>query len=343
MQDIADDLNLSVVTVSKVLRRTGKFSLKTRERVLQRAKELDYRANWAARSLVTRRTLTIGLLLPDFRHSFFAEIAETIAHTLRPLHYHVITSYFDEDPEMEKDEAEALIDRQVDGLIIASSQPSADAPFFERMRKSNLPLVLIDRLIEAPDFNFVGVDNRKIGKLAAEHLLAQNCHRIACLRGPMMRIADDRLGGCRQALETAGLDLPESNVVLAGYADVSGYEAMRKLLNTQLIPDGVVCFNDPVAIGAIRAIRDAGLNVPRDVAVVGAGNIHYSDLLVVPLTTIDQGTRETGKRAAELLFAQITSKDRLEAKTMLIAPKLVVRQSSQRMAANAPGLTVSST
>src|SRR5712691_7243117 len=127
MTDIARDLKVSVVTVSKVLRNDGKISAATRKRVLRRAKEVNYQMNWVARSLVTRRTFTVGLLLPDFTHPFFAEIAKTVAETVRPHGYHVIISYFDENPELEKTEAESLLARQVDGLILASAQPGAKA------------------------------------------------------------------------------------------------------------------------------------------------------------------------------------------------------------------------
>ena len=118
---------VSVVTVSKVLRNKGKISVATRNRVLRRAKELNYQTNWIARSLVTRRTFTIGLLLPDFTHPFFAEIAKAVAETVRPHGYHVIISYFEENPELERSEAESLLARQVDGLILASAQSGAKA------------------------------------------------------------------------------------------------------------------------------------------------------------------------------------------------------------------------
>src|SRR5271169_5318455 len=123
MQDIARDVGVSVVTVSKVLRNKGEISLATRQRVLRRAKALNYQTNWIARSLVTRRTYTIGLLLPDFTHPFFAEVAKSVAQAVRPHGYHVITSYFEEDPALEAAEAESLLARQVDGIILASVQP----------------------------------------------------------------------------------------------------------------------------------------------------------------------------------------------------------------------------
>jgi LacI family transcriptional regulator, galactose operon repressor len=328
MQDIARDVGVSVVTVSKVLRNKGEISVATRARVLQRAKELKYQTNWVARSLVTRRTFTIGLLLPDFTHPFFAEIAKAVAETVRPRGYHVIISYFDENPELERNEAESLLARQVDGLILASAQPGAKA--FADMQKRKVPFVLIDRPIAGVQASFVGVDNRAIGQLATAHLIQRGCQRIAHLRGPGIGIATGRMQGYRGALAKRGRAFFPGYVMEAGYQDCSGHEAMLKLLRRKPMPDGVFCYNDPVAIGAMRAISEAGLKVPEDIAVVGAGNVHYSDFLAVPLTTVDQGTFEIGKRAANLLLEGIDSKRSLRPRRVLIVPRLIIRQSTKR-------------
>ncbi len=340
MQDIARGLNVSVVTVSKVLRNQGKISVATRNRVLRRAKKLNYQANWIARSLVTRRTFTIGLLLPDFTHPFFAEIAKAIAETVRPHGYHVIISYFEENPQLEKSEAVSLLARQVDGLILASAQSGAGA--FEHIQQRNTPFVLIDRPIAGVQASFVGVDNQAIGQLVTAHLIDRGCHRIAHLRGPDIGIAKGRMEGYRRTLAKHRITLPTGYIVDAGYQDETGHEAMRKLLRASPRPDGVFCYNDPVAIGAMRAIAEAGLRVPDDIAVAGAGNVHYSDFLAVPLTTVDQGTFEIGKRAADLLLERIASKHKLRPKKILIEPRLVMRQSTERCGLGLePGATVS--
>ena len=330
LSDIAKDLNISVVTVSKALRNKGRISARTRSRVLKRAKELDYRPNWVARSLVTRRTYTVGLLLPDFTHPFFADIAKTIAETVRSRGYHVIISYFEEDPDLERVEADSLLARRVDGLILASSQSPDRLELFEELRSRKMPLVLIDRPIEGVRASFVGVDNEAVGKLATTHLIERGCRRIAHLRGPKIGLAAKRLSGYTASLKKNRLTAPPGYVVDAGFQDHSGYQAMKKLLAAGPPPDGVFCYNDPVAIGAMKALREAGLRVPEDVAVVGAGNVHYSDALAVPLTTIDQKTREIGARAAELLLEQIGSKRAVRPEKILIVPELVARKSTQR-------------
>jgi len=331
MSDIAKDLDVSVVTVSKALRNKGSISDATRKRVLQRAKELNYEANWVARSLVTRRTFTIGLLLPDIRHPFFAEIAKAVAEIVRPQDYHVIISYFEEDPALETTEAKSLVARQVDGVILASAQSPGELALFEHFRDRKVPFVLIDRPMAGVAASFVGVDNEAIGKLATDHLVAQGCRRIAHLRGPGMGIAAARHEGYQQSLRAHKLAMPAEYVVQASYDDNMGYKAMQSLLRTRPAPDGVFCYNDPVAIGAMKAVANAGLNVPRDIAIIGAGNVHYSDLLAVPLSTVDQGTSQIGTQAAELLMQQITAKRPVPPKNVLIAPRLVVRQSTQRL------------
>jgi LacI family transcriptional regulator len=332
MMDIARDLNISVVTVSKVLRNQGKISDSTRKRVLRRAKQLNYQMNWVARSLVTRRTFTIGLLLPDFTHPFFAEIAKAVASSVRPHGYHAIVSYFEENPALEMSEADSLLARQVDGLVIASVQPHNRLDLFQRIRARKVPFVLIDRPIDGVNAPFVGADNRSIGRLATEHLIEQGCRCVAHLRGPDIGIAAERLHGYRIALAKRDLPMQPRYVVAGGYTDDSGYEGMRRLLQLRPLPDGIFCYNDPVAIGAMKAIFEASLEVPNDICVVGAGNVHYSDVLRVPLTTVDQGTSRIGTRAAELLLERIAAKRMLRAKRVLIPPKLVVRKSTQRQA-----------
>jgi LacI family transcriptional regulator len=330
MMDIAKDLKVSVVTVSKALRHQGRISEATRKRVLRRAKELNYQMNWVARSLVTRRTYTIGLLLPEFTHPFFAEIARAVAQTVRPQGYHVVISSFEEDPELEASEVDSLLARQVDGLIIASSQPARCLDMFRRIEERKVPYILIDRPVAGLKAPFVGVDNHAIGRLATEHLISRGCRRIGHLRGPDVGIAEERLEGYRQALSEAGLRPTACFVVAGGHGDQTGYEGMRMLLKLHPMPDGVFCYNDPVAIGAMKAILEAGFGLPSDICVVGAGNVRYSDVLTVPLTTIDQGTCRIGSLAAELLLDRISSKRSIRSKKILIPPKLVERQSTLR-------------
>jgi LacI family transcriptional regulator len=330
MIDIARDLGVSLMTVSKALRSHTDISEETRTRVLKRARELDYRPNWIARSLVTRRTYVVGLVIPDLMHSFFAEVAKGVTRKFEPLGYQIIISNSEENAEVEERQMELLIARNVDGLIVASAQSSGARGLFRTLGSRKVPYVLIDRMPSGLEAHFVGVKDEEIGVLATTHLIEQGCRRIAHLRGPAVQTGSGRLRGYRRALAKHGLEAPPEYVISGQYSDSSGYEAMRHLLALPQPPDGVFCYNDPVAAGAIKAVLESGLSVPNDIAIIGAGNVHYSDLLRVPLSTIDQSSLAIGEQAAELLVQCIESKTPTPVKKILIRPKLVVRESSRR-------------
>jgi LacI family transcriptional regulator len=330
MIDIARDLGVSLMTVSKALRSHSDISEQTRIRVMKRARELDYRPNWIARSLVTRRTYVIGLVIPDLMHSFFAEVAKGVTRKFEPLNYQIIIANSDENADIEERQVELLLARNVDGLIIASSQPNSRRSLFGTLANRGVPYVLVDRSPAGLDANFVGVKDEEIGAMASEHLIEQGCRRIAHIRGPLIPPGTGRLRGYTRTLAKHGLKAPPEYVVSGQHNDGSGYEAMRELLKLNPPPDGVFCYNDPVAAGAIKAVLEAGLKVPDDIAIIGAGNVHYSDLLRVPLSTIDQSSSAIGETAAELLVSCIESKTPVPTKRILIAPQLVVRESSRR-------------
>jgi LacI family transcriptional regulator len=331
MKDIARDLKVSVVTVSKVLRNHEDISAATRQRVLKRVQELNYQPNWAARSLVTQRTYMVGMVIPDLMISFFAEVCKGVAGRLGPLGYYVAISNSEEDPEAEKQEIERLLARQMDGLIIASAQRHPDEDLFDSLETRKIPYVLIDRTLPGLHANYVGVRDEEIGSLATEHLIEQGCRFIAHIRGPMLSTGTGRLKGYRRVLAHHGLEVSARYVVNGGWRDDTGYLAMRELLKLDPRPDGVFCYNDAVAAGAIKAILEGGLNVPDDVAIIGAANIQYSDLLRVPLSTVDQSSLLIGEKAAELLVRLIEAKTTPSPERIFIPPRLVVRESSTRI------------
>ena len=330
MKDIAQDLGVSLMTVSKALRSHSDISEETKRRVLKRARELNYRPNWIARSLVTRRTYMVGLIIPDLMHSFFAEVAKGIARKFEPQGYQIVISNSEENPDREFREIEMLLDRSVDGIIIAAAQANVRGELFRTLESRKVPYVLIDRLPAGFTGHFVGVKDEEIGMMATEHLIAQGCRRIAHLRGPANSTGVGRLRGFRRALTKHQLETTAELVVSGQHEDSTGYEGMRKLLRVSPRPDGVFCYNDPVAAGAIKAILEAGLNVPEDIAVIGAGNVHYSDLLRVPLSTIDQSSSLIGAKAADLLLECIEAKKPMSVRLVLIPPVLIERESSKR-------------
>ena len=332
MKDIARDLGVSIVTVSKVLRNHEDISEETRKRVLNRVKELNYTPNLAARGLVTGKTYLVGLVVPDLLHPFFAEIAKSLSRALLKKGYCLTISTSEEDPELEENEINRLLSRRLDALLIATS--NTDSAFFERMQKQGPPLILIDRNFPGLGANFVGVDDEAVGVLATEHLIAMGCKRIAHLRGPNNSPGVGRLTGYVKTLATHKLKSLPGYISAPRTVDFqsreSGADSMKALIGLRPRPDGVFCYNDPMAIGAIHSILDAGLRVPGDIAVIGSGNLHYDSELRVPLSSIDQQTDLIGERAARLTLSLLESKTPPRNRTFIIEPKLVIRESTDR-------------
>lgn len=339
LKDIAQDLGLSVVTVSKVLREHPDIGDETRKRVLKRMKQLNYRPNLAARSLLSGQTWTIGLIVPDLLHPFFAQIAKEISVEVRKKGFSLFILSSDDDPELEQEEIAQLIARRVDVLLIASAQWNMES--LRRIEEEKIPYILLDRHFSGFAANFVGVDDRAVGFLATSHLVEQGCRRIAHLRGPEISTALGRLDGYRKALAEAGMEAPLGHIVSTGNSadhrgDLGGYEATMTLLAEKQRPDGIFCFNDPTAVGAMRAILDFGLRIPENVAVVGCGNLPYSDFLRVPLSSVDQSSKTIGKVAAGLALKLAHDKKPRRPKSELILPHLVARASSLRTGASPP-------
>ena len=332
MKDIAKDLGVSLITISKVLRNHPDIGEETRERVLARVKELDYRPNFAARSLVTGRSYLVGLVVPDLLHPFFAEVAKSLSEVLRQSGYYLIVSSSDEDPELEEVEIKHLLARRLDTLIIASCRTTVDV--FFHIEKQNIPYVLIDRCLPGLSTNFIGVDDESAGRLATKHLIDIGCKRIAHICGPEISPGIRRMEGYKRALTQAAMKVKDAYIISQSKGDVGtkqgGAEAMRKLLSLEPRPDGLFCFNDPMAMGAMNFALDHGVRIPEDLAVVACGNLHYDDSLRVPLSSIDQHSRKIGEEAARIALRILNSKVPPKRKTLVMQPELIVRESTRR-------------
>ena len=214
LKDIANDLGLSVVTISKVLRNHPDIGEATRKRVLKRMKELDYQPNLAARSLITGQTWTIGLVVPDLLHPFFAQIAKLISAEVRKKGYSLFISSSDGDPDLERQEIKQLLARRVDVMLIASAQWTIET--FRQIEQQKIPYILLDRQLAGLECNFVGVDDRAVGVLATSHLAEQGCKRIAHIRGPEVSTAIGRLDGYRPV--RSGLTVSSASTIRLPWA-----------------------------------------------------------------------------------------------------------------------------
>ena len=333
MKDIAKDLGVSIVTVSKVLRNHPDVGEEMRERVLARVKELDYRPNLAARSLVTGRTYLVGLIVPSLLHSFFAEIAKSLSDIFRENGYYLIISSSEEDPELEAQEVDQLLARRLDTLIIASCRSTVEV--FFRIEKHKTPYVLIDRSFPGLAANFVGVDDVAVGMLATQHLIDIGCKRIAHIRGPETSPGLQRFEGYNRVLARNGRNVIDEYVITERKADVGtkqhGEDAMNQLLSRTPKPDGVFCFNDPLAMGAIDEAVNQGLRIPDDIAIIGCGNLQYDESFRIPLSSVNQHSRRIGEETARLVLNILKSKVAPKPEAVVLQPELVARASTARL------------
>jgi len=329
LKDIARELNVSVITVSKALRGNTDISEATRQRILTRVKELDYQPNMTARGLATGHSYIVGLIVPDLLNPFFTELAKSLGGALRNQSYGLILASSEDDPEVEKSEIRMMLARGVDALLIASCQQMLEG--FMNVHNQGTPFVLLDRPFPHLRANFVGTDDFAGGKLATEHLIQLGRRRLAYIGSPDLSPAADRYRGFRVALRDNDIELRKDLVLSLpneeGTGDNMGYEMMRTLLKRQSRPNGVFCHNDVVAIGAMKATLDASLSIPGDIAFVGFDNVKYSKYLQIPLTSVDQSTQQLGQTAAQLALDLIAKKAG-KPKTILLAPTLVVREST---------------
>jgi LacI family transcriptional regulator len=329
LKDIARDLGVSVVTVSKVLRGNTDIGEETRRRVLKRMQELNYQPNMMARGLASGRTYTVGLVVPDLVHPFFAEFAKSLSGVLRPNNRALILTSSEEDPEVERQEIRTLLRRGVDVLLIASCQPVL-RNFYE-LGDDRTPYLLFDRNFPHLAAHFVGSDDVQVGEIATRHLIEIGRKRIAHIGGKNTSPSFDRLRGYSNTLVEHHLRVPENYVVVRErveeMGDLAGFRAMQELLQLDPRPDAVFCYNDLTAVGAMEATLQAGLRVPEDIAFIGCGNFRYADYLRIPLSSMDHGTAELGRIAGEFAL-DLSAKPEQPPRSVLVQPKLVVRQST---------------
>ena len=330
MKRIAVELGVSITTVSKVLNNHDDISPATRARVLAKVEELGYRPNAVARSLSLRRTHTLGIVIPDLMHSFFVEVIAGIEPVASEKGYGLLLCSSGENPAKERSELQMLSERQVDGIVLASAPGSDNAAMLTELGSQGISLVMIDR-DDYPDIpcHRVLTDDERAGFLATEHLIANGRRAIAHIGGPRLTHAKRRENGWRAALRAAGITAAADWLVPAGFMESDGYLAMKRLIAIRPRIDAVFSANDPSAIGAMKAIWEAGLRVPEDIAVVGVGDIIFGDMLRVPLTTVSWSRAEVGREAAELLLNPLEDEEAVEPpRRVIIPPQLVVRESS---------------
>lgn len=326
--DVARAAGVSNSTVSRVLKgQKEHMRPETRNRVLRAIEELGFRPNQLARGLVTGKTNTIGVIIPDVSNPFFGTAIKSCEDVLFDNGYNIILCNTNENVDREKQYLDLLISRSVDALAIWGSRIPGDE--LTALVGDSIPLLTVEFSDEpsAPNHICINIDNEDGAKAATQHLIEQGRRRIAHLSGPVGRITGQRrFSGYQKALEENGLEY-DPLLVLKGKPSIrGGYQAVLDILKNQS-PDAVFCYNDLMAVGAIIAAQQNNLQVPNDLAIVGFDDITLASLVTPPLTTIQIPQRELGSLTGKLLLQSLQDGELLE-RSILLPVKLQVRASS---------------
>ncbi|MBA4420045.1 MAG: LacI family transcriptional regulator [Anaerolinea sp.] len=329
IKDVALSASVSITTVSHVINNTRVVDPSTRQRVLHSMEALGYHPNNVARSLRSGVTKTIGLIVPDASNPFFAEVARKIEDYGYQQGYSVILGNSDNNPEKQTNYINTLLAKRVDGVIFISS--GGDDKELLKFSESQIPVVVADRNISLELADVVQVDNEQAGSDATRYLIELGHKNIACITGLItLSPSMERIKGYEGAMKMAGIPVRQENIIVGDFTTLSGEKAMESLLAAIEFPTAVFCFNDMMAIGAMAAIRKAGLSIPGDVSIIGFDDIELASLVVPPLTTVAQPFSEIASYATDLLIERIKG-NRTEAnQRVVLKARLVPRESTGR-------------
>jgi DNA-binding LacI/PurR family transcriptional regulator len=328
IKDIAKEMNISFSTVSRALNNSPRIKSETREQIQRKATEMGYLPSAVARSLVTRRTNTIGVVVTQITDLFFAEVIQGIEETALNYGYNVILTNSDGIPEHELAAIQNLRERRVDGIILVAACASKESK--EQLFSSPgvaTPIVIINNVHQEHVGYSVETDNAGGGQIATQHLLDLGHRRIAYIAGPDNEWDGvERQEGYEQTLRAAGLSIDPALIVRGSNRPEGGMAAMQQLLALPSPPTAVFCYNDATALGAMRAAHTAGRRIPEDISVVGFDDIALASFFEPPLTTIAQAKQEMGSKAMQLVL-DLLAGERVTDNTVLPS-ELIVREST---------------
>lgn len=303
--DIARHVGMTNMTVSRALNKPEMVKPETREKILSAARELGYVPNAFASHLRSRKNRLIGLVTASVDNPFYSEVIKAISRAAKEHDYTIMLIDTDGSPEREEVAIDTLLSYQVAGIILSSVSDDANyrPAYLERLRKANLPLVMLDRTLNVTDFSRVVLDNRLAGRLLGELLVKKGIHRVLALTGPRRsRITRHRLAGLKEAYAAAGVPL-ELEQCPGDYTLQPAYRDMANYLRQSKFPEAVFGFNQLITLGAMRALHDA--HVSRDdVLVVGIDRLPYADIFDVSIPCAAHDTYQLGHEAFRLLFEQ---------------------------------------
>lgn len=332
IKDIANALHISIATVSRALSNQWDVSEQTRQRVLEKAEELHYKPNLVAKRLIAQRTHLIGLVVPELENSFFPRIITGLQPILEQAGYQLLITNSNESVLTEEKNLRMLESNRVDGIILSITREGANQKLYNEIIQAGIPIVFFNRVCREMAAPKVVINDYHMACAAVEHLIEQGFTRIAHIAGPsQLDITELRKQGYIDTLIKYGIPIRQNYIVEAGILQETGYVAMQQLLQTHPLPDAIFCVNDPVAIGAMKAIKDAHLRVPQDIALVGYSESRSACLVEPNLTSVAQPLTQIGQTVAKLILDKLDNPTS-ENPIIYLDGQLNIRESSLRRA-----------
>lgn len=326
--EVSKRAGVSLATVSRVLNNSGRVTERTRQKVLSAMAELDYRPNSIAQSLASNRSNSIGIMVPELHGPFFGTLITGIEQVLREAGKHTIVTVGHSNEAEEKAGIDFLVSRKCDALILHVDAVSDE--FVIELNAGAVPVVLVNRLVADVEERCIRLDNTLGGRIATTHVLELGHRDIAYISGPLWKSdARDRLTGHKEALADAGVPFDEALLFEGDFQEPSGSEGMRRFMDLGVPFTAVVCANDGMAAGAMRAAREGGLRIPDDVSIIGFDNVTFAAYLYPNLSTVNYPAMKMGEMAARWVLSQVYDKDDLVVQK-LFEPTLIVRESAGR-------------
>lgn len=332
IKDIARELKVSPSTVSRALNGYGGISQETIDVVKEVAKAMDYQPNVIARSLRSRTSNFLGIVIPDIGSHFFESNLSGIQNIAYSEGYNVVICHTNESCEQEKKKIQTLISKRVSGLLIClSRETTSDFSHLEHLNKMGIPVTFFDRVWDSESSAKVIVDDEEGAYKAVKHLIEIGCKRIAHLSGPEnLSTSVNRKKGYMRALRDSGFSDAESLVFHTDLTRKHVSSVTNALLNLQNYPDAIFAINDRVAFDVMSVIKEKGLNMPEDIALVGFDNNPVTELVNPSLTSVHQPAYDLGVASARLLIEQIKNPEKEFNKTIVLQSELIIRNSSKR-------------
>lgn len=333
IKDVAKEIGVAVSTVSRAFNDKYDIKPETREMILRKAEEMGYYPNPIAKKLQQRKTLNIGVVVPEFRNAFFPDVITGIQDVLIPKGYQVLIMQSNEDAERELSNVKTLYDNMADGLIISFSATTHETGYYEKLVDKGFPIVQFNRVIDKLNTSKILFDDYTWAFFATEHLILQGYNNIVHFSGPKdFSFSRLRRKGFIDALKKHNLCHSDDQIISAGITIEAGKKAMQELLNENKLPDAIFAINDPAAIGAILVLKENNIRIPEEIGIVGFSESRFSDVIEPSLTTVQQPTYEMGQTAANVILQELKSNIKIP-QTLTLGGNFKLKKSSVRITA----------